>query len=214
MYADGSDTPVSPWIRSDCCVPCGRVCRVKTAFMTASSVAHVSAQPDRLATCVENALHCDIPPWVDADGQWWRVVPARYQQTRMNLGRTFHRFVRAYCAAVVSGADGEDTLGRSCRQVKSFLEESREAGSVPMSAVIKSFKLCPGDVFLHTLALLKWVGHVKCLKSLEMYKYACMMYVKAYIAHQCRVVAAPADKVRTARLIPNRLHLACVVHVP
>lgn len=190
-------------------MPCGNGCRIKTAFMTATSVGHVSAQPDRLALCVENELHCDVPMWDDADGQWWRTIPARNQSARRNLASSFQRFVRAYCVAIVSGADGEDALGQTCQQLMSFLEGRREAGLVPMSAVVESFQQCPGDVFFHTLALLKWVGHIKCLKTLEFYKYACMMYVKAYIAHQCRVVAAPVDKVCTSWLAMPPVFGAC-----
>lgn len=171
------------------------MCRVKTAFLTATNLAHASTHKGRLETIVENEFHSDIAEWDDAGGDWWRVLPARYERTQKALAQTFHTFVRAYSVAIVSGADREDTLGASCRQLLAMLEERRVGGRVPISAFIVSFQRCPGDVFVHTLALLKWAGHVKSPGTLGMYKYANLMAVKCYTAHQCRKVADPADKV-------------------
>jgi len=163
-------------------------------------------------------MHVDIPEW-DDQGQWWHIFPARAMASKRGFARTFHRIATAYIAAARSGADhGDADMGPACKGVLRTLDERRVGGKVSMSAIIHSFEHCPADLFSDTLTLLRWVGHMKSLNTLQPYKYACMLAVKAYVNHQCRKVAHPSEKVGmqshscVCRVLKGRFVRECVVY--
>lgn len=163
--------------------------------MTSATVAKATTLPRKSTNTVQNLFKRQVGAWVDKGGKWLKVIPGRDDASRRKVAAEFFRFVRAYLAVVSSGCEDPGDLGVECQEIESFLERKRKDGEIPMSAVIASFESCPADVFVQTLALLMWAGHVKSLQTLNGYKVSFAVVVRAYAENQRRRTSRPANRV-------------------
>lgn len=129
-------------------------------------------------------------------GKAYRILRMHMGTVSSGLKHVLCRFVNAYLCVIADNV-AHPHMGDACSAIIAGLEAARNDGQVPMSAVVESFRLCPGAAFHDTLHLLNWAGHLAAFTTLRSYKTALMYVVKAYLCHQEMWRRVPNLKVRT-----------------
>lgn len=190
------------------------VCRVKSALMTACNDVRTTVQGSFTSVVFQNTVQRAIARWNDDGGMWWEVCAGRVDSQRRTLGRDFHRFVNAYLAALLSSRDETDAMSSEVEDIIAGLQASVRDGKVPMSAIIRSFADCPGDVFIHTLEILNWAGHIGAFTTLTHYKLAHVTVVKMFIAQAGRRSGRVMSEVCTTPVVFAVVFVCCPRMVP
>lgn len=134
------------------------------------------------------------------------MIPGRLRKQQHVINKVFLTFVTAYLFAVQSMAQLPQTK-KNATDILAHLdnpehrtEPDDKGNTTPkMSAIITSFSICGGEIFMATLQALRWAGHLRKLSTLLHFRFALETVVDCYYAHETRYEAEPPGLIPIAK---------------